>query len=755
MPTSAASEGPRHGRGYPFGEIEQRWRDIWRAADSFRSARSEDLPKWFVMELPPFANGELHLGHARNYAIADACARFRRMAGYNVLYTSGFDTFGLPNEIAAREANCHPLEFAERCSATMAAQFLRLGLSHDRRRIMGYHEPAYYRWVQWVFVKLFEFGYAFRKKAPVSWCPDCRCSLADSLVEGGRCWRCKSPVQEKMTEQWFVREVEFADEMLDGMHRLSGWPEAIKRIHRDWIGRCEGTIVRCALRNLPDFEIEVFYEDLSRLAATAFIAVGRDHPLIERIAGRGLPDGGAGALGVDVELPLQGRSVPLVAVPKTGFRSLDSALPGVPGLDRNDREIAAELGIAWSPVMPHTEAAAGESRREWLRRLSAAGVCKAAVAYRLRDWSIARQRYWGPPVPIVHCGSCGAVPVAESDLPVLLPMDVDLSVAGNPLDRHPGFLAAVCPRCKAAARRDTDTLEAYSSPWWYHWLCKSEEADSPFSPADSRAWLPVDVMIGGRDQVTSCFFHVRMIAKALKRMAIAELDEPVDTVVAIGLVKIDGRKMSKSSGNAVELERLIQRYGADAVRLGILGAAAPDQDFAWSEDLIERQHAFLAQLWEFVLERASSLRLDATSLAVSEAPGGALRRRFFGWLETAEFKITESLLRHQNHLAVKNAAFLFDRLAFFDRKARRGGVLSVPDAGAVALGLRSLLLMLAPLAPHIAEELWSACALGGTAGSSAWPASLAAHASRKHLLGTAMHAAERAQSAPGGRTARV
>ena len=389
----------------------------------------------------------------------------------------------------------------------------------------------------------------------------------------------------------------------------------------------------------------------------------------------------------------------------------DGARLGVPLRDRFARELADALGIAYSA------APAPGARDALAAELLAAGAARAAVRYRLRDWNIARQRYWGPPVPMIHCAACGLVPVPLSDLPVLLPLDVDLEGGGNPLERHPDFTDVACPSCGGAARRDTDTLEAYSSPWWYHWLCMSIDASDPFSREDARAWLPVDVMVGGMDQARSCFFHVRMIAKALLRLGIAEIEEPVTTLVAIGMVKSEGRKMSKSDGKNATLAALMGRYGADAVRLGILGAAAPESDFNWSEDLVRRAHDTLAQLHAFVSERAELVRAQPAGEIVSE--GSARRRKLAAWTDTARARVTNNYVRHQYHLAAQNTTFLFERLVQFERET--GGAAAREDAAALASGVRTLLLLIAPLAPHLAEELWARCGGEGFVTLAAWP----------------------------------
>jgi leucyl-tRNA synthetase len=766
---------------YPFNEFEPAWQERWEGARIFHADRDESRPKWFIIELPPFANGKLHLGHVRNYSLADASARFRRMAGHNVLYTTGFDSFGLPNENAAHEAKCHPEILAERCIVEMRRQFVQLGLGHDRRRIVGYHEPVFYRWVQWVFLQLVHAGLAFRQQAKVNWCPSCDTALADSLIEAGGCWRCGSAVESRLTWQWFVREQDYADGMLEAMGELDRWPDLVKQIQTEWIGRREGVEARFVAIGADDVTIPAFLDEPALLPAVSFVGVGPGHPALEalRRAGRlepavldalddlarrtlttrdarkhGHGAGEAIRLGISVRHPLNGAELPLLALEQLDLR--DGAVAGCPGHVRADRRLAEELGLPGPITLepPHGSTAepadfdahwrlvgAGaldgatvvEGRARIAEMLAAAGLGGRAVRYRLRDWNIARQRYWGTPIPVIHCDACGAVPVPESELAVELPRDVDFDTRGNPLERHAAFIAARCPRCGGSSRRDTDTLEAYSSPWWYHWHCRTLSNDNPFDPADTRYWMPVDLMVGGIDQSRTCFFHTRMMARALKAMGHVLHDEPVRELLAIGMVKQDGRKMSKSAGNLVDPDAMIGIYGADAVRLGVLGAAAPPSDLSWSDQSVRQAQGFLAELWQFVEERQAAIRLDRPeAMAMSSLDTATpLRRRLAGWLQTAAARVTANMVRHELHLAVKNGMFLFERLVQFEREARARGDLAPADAAALSIGVGVLLRLLAPIAPHIAEELWCRAGGPGLLAVAPWPAPLEPPGGRK------------------------
>ncbi|MBZ5620332.1 MAG: class I tRNA ligase family protein [Acidobacteriia bacterium] len=701
---------------YRFSEIEPKWQRQWEDAGLFHSEPVEDLPNCVVIELPPFANGSLHLGHVRNYAMGDVYARFRRMAGFNVLYTGGFDSFGLPNELAAQDLHRHPKAVAEEVMAEMRRDFVRLGLSHDTRRIIGNHDEGFYGWVQWVFLKLFEQGLAYRQRYPVLWCPSCELTLADSLALGGTCWRCGTTVEARSLEQWLVREAIFADDMLASLDRLKRWPSQIKRIHADWIGRREGADVRFAVRRCPEVVITAFVSEPARVPDIAAIHLAPEHPAVAAFDAAGLLSAdvrdaigrvsrnaradaqGLVALGVEAAHPLTGADIAIAVSAALDVRTHDGVA----------------VSFADSPAQSESASV--------IQDLKARDAGGPAVRYRLRDWNIARQRYWGPPIPIIHCPRCGAVAVPERELPVLLPLDIALDGHGNPLDRHPTFAPVACPRCAGSARRDTDTLETYCSPWWYHWNAKHMATQDPFDKAEARLYMPVDVMIGGEDQARTCFFHLRMMARALKRAGVVELDEPIDTLIAIGMVKAGGRKMSKSEGNAVDPKDIIARYGADALRFAILAAAAPESDFNWSEDGVRRASSFLNRVFKWCAGIASEVRVDSMGTHVSIDADYSLTRKLARQLATAVARTTESMCQNMFHLAASNLEMLFERIQGYEEEAlKRRKALDARDRTAIGVAFSAFLRMLTPLCPHIAEECWSMLGGTGMIAQAPWP----------------------------------
>lgn len=700
-------------------EIEARWQEVWQKTEVFHAEAVPSRPKWFVMDLPPFANGSLHLGHVRNYAIGDASARFHRQLGYSVLYPSGFDTFGLPSESAAAAEGCHPKALTDRCVESITGQFVRLGLSHDPRRITDYCIPEFYRWVQWVFVTLWRNGYAYRADRDVNWCAHCETTVEDGLVtDAGGCWRCGEPVETRSLEQWFVRETAVVDEVLATLDGLDGWSKKVKDIQRRLVGRAEGVEVTLDLAD-GSGSVTVFEAEPALLDGARYVAVSRDHPLAARVAPAALPErrrvepadgpkhGHAARRGVYADVsavpvgvaavdPASGRTLPVVVVTPWTNRHADAAF-GVPGARSVDATVATRLGL-------DADAAAVPFGAERV---------VPAVRYVLRDWQMSCQRYWGAPVPAVHCPGCGPVPVPDDELPVLLPLDVDTTRGtDNALAHDARFRATTCPSCGGPAERDTDTLGAYSSPWWYTWCAMQPGADDPFTDPGSRSWQPVDLMVGGLDQSTTCFFHLRTTARMLAALGVVDHVEPVTGLLAIGMLQQDGVKMSKSGANAVTAEDLVAEYGADALRLAVLGAAAPGNAFEWSMQHVRRRRAWLGKVWDLTFE---VLAAAGEAPAEPAAPATKRQRQLDRAVSAAATRVTSALHRNAYHFAIAELTTLYDRLADFRRDA------TAADAHHLLGGLQVLVQLLGPLAPHVAEELWSA--LGGETplASGGWP----------------------------------
>jgi leucyl-tRNA synthetase len=760
---------------YPFRDIERRWQARWYEAGIFHADPVKGKPKWFLIELAPFANGKLHLGHVRNYTLADATARFRRQAGFNVLYTGAFDAFGLPNDQGAREKGCHPEALARKSIQEMSAQFVSLGLSHDPRRIISYHEPCFYHWVQFVFLKLLEHGLMVRNEHRVNWCPSCKTTVEEGLVDHtGGCWRCGSSLEGRRINQWFVLEAEFLDESLKGLDKLEYWPKRVKDIQRQMFSRRCGVRIEFTVPSLAVPPLQVFLDDPELLPAVSFVGVGARHAVITRLRQEGRIDpstemrleslaaGSRSAdrrvrrkrfqevdaihLGVDVLHPLTNRPIPLLAVSLVDPWSDTKAVAGVPAHQRCDQKIARELGLEVRPMIKPRGASGLAEVFEWDDRATvvddgpwdgrtvaeARKIITAALEQRGKggagtemqhgSWHWSRKRYWGTPIPIIYCPDCGVVPVPESDLPVRLPMDIDLQAGTNPLELHLGFLNAPCPACGGPARRETDTLDVYTTSWWYLWTCKAINHDCPFTSADKHYWMPIDLMIGGVEQSTTCYLHCRSLARMLVRMGLDNWEEPIQGLLAIGMVKHDGEKMSKSKGNAEDLAPLIDSCGADALRLAILGAAAPESDFNWERSIIRRAHRVLTDLWVFVTMRSQILRFDALTEDATIETGTRSRRQLKQWIGAAVARITNNMGRHQFHMAVKNIHRLFESIQRYESgTVQEHGGSEGFDCEALSIAVRTLLLTLAPIAPHICEELWQRCGGSGFIATAPWP----------------------------------
>lgn len=776
-------------KSYPIREIEAAWQAKWQEQRLFEAEPDPSRTPYSIFELPPFPNGKLHMGHVRVYTTGDAIARYRRMRGNNVLYTTGYDAYGLPIEIAAHEKGVHPLDWTERCTAGMGEQFVRLGYSHDRRRILSYHEPRFYKWTQWLFNRLLEADLAYQGQMVVSWCETCETSLAESQVENHACWRCHQPASHRMSRQWFVRESIFADSLLEGLTDLEGWPEQVRATQTSWIGKRPVTLLRLRLEPDMGLEIDVPMEMPELAMGIAFVAVGLQHPLLNGDRARsGLTDAVLDAVerlrtttpiaarwrdyqqgartrlssGVEVQIvplpifalhPLTGQRLPVVATNAVEVNIGYSVIAGVPAHDALSAHIAERLGVAATPVLgdaaghpAHLKPGArdpggsglrlinsgefdGLSTEEARVRIAAAlersGAGRPGHTYRCRDWNISRQRYWGPPIPVVYCDSCGTVPVPDAELPVLLPYDVDFSVPGNPLERHP-FADTTCPRCAAKARRETDTFDTFFNGVWpflsYCLPTRPGGADvNPFLDEEVTSWMPMDVAIGGFEHATTVYYHDRVLMRALGRMGLPTYEEPFRRLIGIGMVQMDGRKMSKHFGNTVDPDELIASFGADALRVAIMQAAVLDSSFNWSTDVVARAHRFLNKLWEYFQERAPALngRMASHPKIAADDP---LRQKLARWHATAWRKLTSGHERCRYKMVLDDIEQLLERMQQFERTAKsRHGGLRDEDQDALAVVASTLLHALHPIAPHITEELWHRCGGAGYLSTSTFP----------------------------------
>ncbi|MCR4398210.1 MAG: leucine--tRNA ligase [Firmicutes bacterium] len=743
---------------YNARDIETKWQNLWKEGGFYRSSPDPARRKFYCLEMFPYPSGNLHMGHVRNYAIGDVVARFHRMNGYNVLHPMGFDAFGLPAENAAIKRGVHPAEWTMRNISLMKADLEMLGISYDWDREVATCLPDYYKWTQWLFLLMYKRGLAYKKKAAVNWCPECNTVLADEQAETGKCWRCGTPVTRKDLDQWFFRITDYADRLLDDLRLLTGWPERVKTMQENWIGRSEGLLIEFPVDGL-DERIVVFTTRADTIFGVTFVVLAPEHPLLEKVtAGTGRetavrdfvsriarsPAADRASEGASREglftgryavNPLSGERVPVWVADYVLMEYGTGAVMGVPAHDDRDLDFArknglpvrvviqdesgnpTDEGLADAYVGPGTMVNSGmfdgleseEGKRRVAAYVEEKGIGRRHVTYRLRDWLISRQRYWGAPIPMVYCDKCGVVPVPEEHLPVTLPKDVDFVGAEmSPLVSCPEFVNTTCPCCGEPARRETDTMDTFMcSSWYYFRYTSPRETRLPFDPEAARYWLPVDQYIGGIEHAVMHLLYSRFFTKVLYDAGLVDFVEPFTNLLTQGMVLKDGAAMSKSRGNIVEPRELIERYGADTARLFILFAAPPEKELEWSDRGVEGSSRFLNRVWRLVLGIAGDTAVDrqraqmkpVRSAADVGAGGAALRRLTHATIK----KVTHDIRGRFNFNTALSALMeMVNGIYRYMQECPRGS----RDQVALAEAADSLVLMLAPFAPHIAEELW-------------------------------------------------
>ncbi len=706
---------------YEPHEIEAKWQRVWEDERAFNVPNprpGEEAPErhWYQLEMLPYPsyNG-MHMGHVLNYTMGDVITHVRRRSGWTVVRPMGWDAFGLPAENAAIREGGHPREIAERNIDTIRAQMQRLGWAIDWEREVSSHDPRFYRWTQWLFLKLWQEGLAYRKSAPVNWCPNDQTVVANEYVVDGRCERCGAEVELRNMTQWFFRTTAYADELLE--YPGVDWPERTKTIQRNWIGRSEGAEILFRVDEL-DEDLAVFTTRADTLFGATFFVVAPEHPFVEahasedakayaRHAGarpaeeRAAETEKTGAFtGHYATNPVNGERLPIWVADYVLMDYGTGAIMAVPAHDERDGEFAAAFHLPVRLVVGEDGRLgssgefdglpAAEGARAIVARLQAEGRARPTVSYRLRDWSFSRQRYWGCPIPAIHCERCGVVPVPEEDLPLLLPEVEDYAPKGKaPLASNEEWLRVDCPQCGGEAQRDPDTMDTFvDSSWYFLRYVDPHNDEAPFDRFVVDYWLPVDQYIGGIDHTTGHLLYSRFFVKALNDFGMLGFREPFARLFHQGWVQMGGTKMSKTKGNVAGPEAIVEQYGADAVRLYILFMGPADQDMEWTDSGIEGIVRFLRRLWRVVHEVAER--------APAEGEPGALTRK----ANETIAKVTDDVLRRfQFHTPISALMELLNEL---------GGAPDAPDARFAAETAVSLI---QPYAPHIAEELWSA--LGG------------------------------------------
>ena len=750
---------------YDFAAFERKWQRAWDEKSAFAAVEDPARPKFYCLEMYPYPSGRIHMGHVRNYSIGDVIARQKRMAGANVLHPIGWDALGMPAENAAIKHGTHPRTWTLDNVAHMRAQLKRMGISYDWDREVNTCLPDYYKWNQWIFLRMLERGLAFRKESWVNWCSQCRTVLANEQVVGGGCWRCETPVAQKKMEQWFLKITDYADELLSGHAALGKWPAHVLEMQKNWIGKSTGAHVQFALDGSAA-AIEVFTTRLDTIFGATFLVVSAEHPAVPGlIAGPREKELGAWVSRTVAEMrkrreigetekdgvdtgktalnPFTGERVPVWIANYVLMDYGTGAIMAVPAHDERDFAFAKSYGIPIRTVVvpadkagerfdgepaevttdagvlvnsgPFSGLPSAEAVEKMGEFAEKAGFGRRSTVFRLRDWGISRQRYWGTPIPVIYCDACGVVGVPDADLPVELPFDVKLTgEEGSPLERHEGFVRTTCPKCHGPARRETDTMDTFvDSSWYFFRYCSPRETSLPFRPEAAARWLPVDLYIGGVEHAILHLIYSRFFTKVLRDFGLTDVSEPFPHYLAQGMVTKDGSAMSKSKGNIVDPDEILQRYGADALRLFILFASPPDKEFAWSEDGLEGCHRFLLRVWGLVNDNLD-LFAEAPAAPAGGEPGAALVKKTHQTVR----KVTDDIgVRFHLNTAISSIMELYN-LTRKDRDALRG---SPEGRAALRLALESIVRMLSPFAPHMAEELWERTGHQGLLMLSNWP----------------------------------
>ncbi len=755
-------------RKYDPHQIETRWQESWERDGLYSVAEDPSRPAYYVLEMFPYPSGDIHMGHVRNYTIGDVLARHLTMTGHQVLHPIGWDAFGLPAENAAIKSDSHPAEWTYANIDRQKASFKRMGFSYDWDRSLATCDEEYYRWGQWIFIKFWERGLVERKSSPVNWCPSCKTVLANEQVLGeGVCWRCKSTVEKRELEQWYFKITDYAQELLDDLDGLPGWPERVKTMQANWIGRSEGAEVDftlCDAAGEPTEErITVFTTRPDTLFGCSFFLLAPEHPLVHDLVHgteyaapvREVVEAAAKETAVEramgdrekrgaftgrfVVNPVNGEKVPVWVADYVLMDYGTGAVMAVPCGDQRDFEFARTYGLPVPPVVLPEDDPALETLRtaadrviddvEWecaydgpgimvqsgpftgmptgkggtgvaavTRWLEDHGSGRFSINFRLRDWLISRQRYWGNPIPAVHCPACGLVPVPEADLPVRLPREVDIT-KGETLADHPEFYETSCPSCAGPARRETDTMDTFTcSSWYYLRYCDARNAEEIWDVDKARYWMPVDQYIGGIEHAILHLLYSRFFTKVFRDMGLVDFAEPFTNLLTQGMVKKDGEVMSKSKGNVVAPEEMIAEYGADALRAYILFMAPPDKDLEWSFDGLEGMFRWLGRVWRFVSDSAEEISGGCGVAASGDPAAKALHRE----MHRVIGKVTDDIARFNLNTALA-AMMELTNAAYDYRNAVDPGARDLALLGEVA---ENLTLLLAPFVPHMAEELW-------------------------------------------------
>ena len=758
-------------------DIEPRWQKVWAEEKLYEVTEDTSKPKRYVLEMFPYPSGDIHMGHVSNYTYGDVVARYWRMRGYEVLHPMGWDAFGLPAENAAIKHHSHPAKWTYANIDTQKASFKRMGFSFDWNRTVVACDPDYYRWGQWIFLKFWERGLVERRNSPVNWCPDCATVLANEQVIEGRCWRCDSEVEKRDLTQWYYKITDYAQELLDDLDQLEGWPDRVKQQQANWIGRSEGAQVDFALCDLggnpTDEIITVFTTRADTLFGCSFFVLAPEYVGLEAlVAGteyekpvmefaeaakkvsaleraQGDRDKHGIFTGRYVVNPVNGEKVPIWVADYVVADYGTGAVMAVPCGDQRDFEFARKYDLPIIPIIlseddplyprlkdeqgrvvtevdwpeayaaegilvqsgPYTGMVGGKhspAEEAIVAELERTGKGKRSVEFRLRDWLISRQRYWGNPIPAVHCEHCGVVPVPEDQLPVLLPEDIDLA-AGETLATHESFINTTCPKCGAPAKRETDTMDTFTcSSWYYMRYTDPHNSELPFDPAKANYWMPVDQYIGGIEHAILHLLYSRFFTKVLRDEGMLDFDEPFTNLLCQGMVLDEnGEVMSKSKGNVVSPEEMIAVYGADAVRAAVLFMGPPDKEKLWNEDGLAGMYKFLNRLWRQVYDLVGEAGEDTLYQAAGKKSAKELAEELNRERHRLVGKVVEDIERNNFNTAIAAIMELSNAVGNYLRAASAEERAQDAELAAFDRELADVLVeLMAPFTPHWSEELW-------------------------------------------------
>ena len=749
---------------YDFKTIEEKWQKKWESGHAFKTTEDTSKPKYYALEMFPYPSGNLHMGHVRNYSIGDVVARYKKMQGFNVLHPMGWDSFGLPAENAAIKHGTPPAEWTWKNIDNMRTQLKRLGFAIDWDREVATAKEEYYKFTQWMFLQLFKNGLAYKKKSFVNWCPSCQTVLANEQVVNGKCERCKSEVGKRDLEQWFFSITKYADRLLKDIDKLGGWPDKVKSMQTNWIGKSEGAELKFRLDG-SDEELTVFTTRPDTVYGVSYMVIAPEHPIVESlISGRpeeaacrefikkvhGMSEIMRSSTDTEKEgvftgryviNPLNGKKVPLYLANYVFLDYGTGIVMGVPAHDQRDFDFAKKYNLPIEIVVQPegqnmkgedlTEAFAAEgimensgefdgmNNREALKKIidyvEEKGIGERKVNFRLRDWLISRQRYWGAPIPVVYCEKCGTVPIPESELPVRLPENVKFTGQGkSPLSECEEFMNTTCPKCGGHARRESDTMDTFvCSSWYYLRYCDPHNDKMPFAKDKVDYWMNVDQYIGGVEHAILHLLYARFFTKVLYDLGYVSCEEPFENLLTQGMVLKDGSKMSKSVGNVVSPDEIVAKYGADTARLFILFAAPPERDLDWNDTAVEGAYKFLNRVWRAVDE----LKPFMSDEKVVSASLNAEEKKLRFAVNASIKKVTEDFERFSFNTAISSIMEMVNELYRY-KDATAPESYSKPLIGEA---LRSLIVLLSPIVPHITQEMWESIGNDTALFDTPWP----------------------------------